>query len=535
MSQLPRRRPRWGPLAVALCCGILAGSGLGTARAQPWTDDDGVPAAERIPLGRLGLELRAEHRAEARHLDEIDLAGTDLTLFEQRLRADLTLDDSDRLRLVVGVDALDGIPWGTVGTAPQRRLGGSSSGIGVLDVDYVGPAPADAPEGYGLTLVPAPAASLRRAFGEIELPFARLRVGRRPAAVGMTLLGSDGEARRSRFGLERGDEPVDGLELGLRLPGITPDPGREERGLGLTLRYDRPVVPDVAVRRAGGTLRLLAVMPRTEQVFDLRATAHARFSEDGAEHGSELEGLVALRFEELSLGFDGVLVSGRSDREARGLAPLLGLPSAPARIRAWGTRSVLRWDTTRATAYLELATASGDARPEPSSELTRFVFPRNARVGLLLFEHVLAYASARTAAAGAAALTAAGVDRAAADAVATRGAFTSAVALFPQIDLRPHRAVTLRGGLLLAWAPEPLVDPVRSLADGPGGATLGLRGGTPGGYYGTELDARVRWSYRERCLFEVEGALLDPGPALADAAGRGANAALLTARTTLVF
>ena len=44
-----------------------------------------------------------------------------------------------------------------------------------------------------------------------------------------------------------------------------------------------------------------------------------------------------------------------------------------------------------------------------------------------------------------------------------RGAFTNAFALFPQFDLRPHKTVLLRGGVLMAWAPARVIDPVASL------------------------------------------------------------------------
>lgn len=509
------------------------------AAAEPWSDEDGVPLRERTPLGPLGIELGAELRAEATHVDELDLTGTELTTFEQRLRAEAALDDGDRLRLVVSVDALDGVPWGAARTEPGPRLEGPRAGIGFLDVDYRGPDAADDPRAWGLALGPAPAATWRSAFGEAWLPFGRLRFGRQPAVRGSTLLGADGDGRRNRFGVDHGGDRVDRVELLVRpLVPLGAPPDEEERGLGVTVAYDRleASASGAGVRqRAGATVRLLAPLPTVEQVFDVGATARVLWGGDGDAVGSELEGLVMIRARELSLGFDGVLEQGESERAARSLAPLLGVPVRAARVRRWGSRSVLRWDSTRVTAYVELDTASGDGDPDPGSDLTRFTFPRDANVGLLLFERVLQYASARAAAAGAARLAAAGLPEDAADAVATHGAFTSAVALFPQVDVRPHRALLLRAGVLLAWAPEPLVDPVRSSPPAPGTAGVNLRGGAPGRYYGTELDLRARLAIHARCLFDLEGALLDPGDALADAAGRAATAALVTARGTVAF
>jgi len=528
-----RRRGAAG-FAVAVALALPAPR----AAAEPWSDEDGVPLRERTPLGPLGVELGAELRAGVTHVDELDLSGTDLTAFEQRLRADAALDDGDRLRLVVSVDAFDGVPGAAAAAEPGPRLGAPRTGIGVLDVDYRGPDAADDPRSWGRALRPGPAATFRSAYGEAWLPFGRLRFGRQPAVAGTTLLAADGDGRRNRFGVDHGGDRVDRVELLVRpLVPLGAPPDEEERGLGVTAAYDRleASAGGAGVRqRAGATVRLLAVLPTFEQVFDLRATARAIWGGEGEDPGSELEGLVMVRVAELALGFDGVLAQGGSAREARSLAPLRGAPAATARVRRWGSRSVLRWDSPRLTAYLELDTASGDANPDPRSDLTRFVFPRDANVGLLLFEQVLGYATARAAAAGVARLAADGLPTDAADALATHGAFTSAVALFPQVDVRPHRALLLRGGVLFAWAPEPLLDPVRSTTAAPG-AAVNLRGGAPGDYYGTELDLRARLTVRQRCLLELEGALLDPGDALADAAGRTATAALVTARGTVAF
>ncbi|MBN2191192.1 MAG: hypothetical protein JW751_00100 [Polyangiaceae bacterium] len=541
MRSIPAPPPRssWasrrlvGPL-VAL--GFIWANGA--TAAEPWTDADGVPPSERVPLGPVGLTLGAEFRAMAARIDELDLGETDLTAFRHRLRADAALDDGDRLRLVMSIDALDGVLWGATDQGSRHQLDAPRSGIGVLDVRHRGPGPRDDPRAYGLVLLPAPSATLRSAYGEAQLPFGRLRFGRQPAVEGTTLLGASGDGRQNRFGVDHGGDRVDRVELLVRplaprQAGSDPD----DPGLSVVLAYDRL---EAATRtaetrqRTVGVLRFHVARPIMEQVFDARATARANWGGGVRERTHELEGLVAIRLAELSVGFDGVFEEGLSDRSARSLAPLVGAEVARQRVRRWGSRTVLRWDTTRVTAYLEFDTASGDATPDPRSGETRFTFPRDASVGLLLFKQVLAYETARTAAAGAARLDAEGYPEDAAEAVATHGAFTGALALFPQLDIRPHRALLLRGGVLLAWAPEPLIDPVRSL-DAASTGPVNPRGGPMGRYYGTELDARLRWSYRKRCLVELEGALLDPGSALADAEGSATNAGLVAMRTTVVF
>jgi hypothetical protein len=527
-----RLRAASAAIGAALCLLLDPGA----LAAQPWSDPDPRPPRERIPHGALGLELGAELGAALAHVDELDLADEDLTWAETRLRTEAAVDDGDRLRLVVGLDALDGVPWGLTTSGERARLSPPRAGIGVLDVDYQGEGARDDPRAYGPAVVTAPGATLRRAYGEAWLPFGRLRFGRQAAVAGTTLLGADGAARTQRFGEEHGGDVVDRLELFVRpLAGLDAPPDEEERGFGVTLAYDRLdlVAPSVDARqRLGATARLLAVFPTVEQVFDLRGTARFSWGERGA-FTRELEGVVLARVADLSLGFDGVLREGESAAEAGSLAPLVGARPRRAWVRQWGSRSVLRWDTQRVGAYLELDTASGDADPTPGSDLTRFVFPGDANVGLLLFERVLAYAAARAAAADAAALADAGLPTDAADAVATRGAFTGAVAVFPQLDVQPHRALLLRAGVLLAWAPEPLIDPLRSLEGG--GSAVNLRGGAAGSYYGTEVDLRARYRYRERFFFDLEAATLTPGSALADEEGRAARATLVQGRTTVAF
>src|SRR5690606_34809943 len=138
-------------------------------------------------------------------------------------------------------------------------------------------------------------------------------------------------------------------------------------------------------------------------------------------------------------------------------------PAIDQTIRQIGARAVVRYDKPLYTLYLEGDYASGDSDPNVRSPLTQFRFADDANVGLLLFEHVLAYQSARAAAAGVALLRDLGAPSYPTDQVATRGAFTNAAALFPQVDVRPIQNLLLRGGVLFAWAPAKVVDPLRSI------------------------------------------------------------------------
>ncbi len=191
------------------------------------------------------------------------------------------------------------------------------------------------------------------------------------------------------------------------------------------------------------------------------------------------------------------------------------------------------------TLYLEGDYASGDSDPNPRTALTQFRFADDTNVGLLLFEHVLAYQSARAAAAGGRLLRDLGAPSIPTEQVATRGAFTNAAALFPQVDVRPVENFLVRAGALFAWAPARLVDPIASLQRRDGQTVeddlVNFAGGKPGRYYGTELDLRLQYRVLEHFTADVEGAVLFPGSALEDDNGDAVRSVLGQARATFFF
>src|SRR5262249_26750938 len=151
--------------------------------------------------------------------------------------------------------------------------------------------------------------------------------------------------------------------------------------------------------------------------------------------------------------------------------------------------------------------ASGSDDPEARVPLTQFTFAEDANVGLLLFKQVVAFQSARASAAGVTVLTRLNAPSLPAEAIATRGAFTNAMALFPQIDVRPVRDLLLRGGVLVASAPAKVIDPVASLQRHANGmpiadALVNYAGGKPGNFYGVELDGRIQYRFLDHFLLD---------------------------------
>ena len=95
----------------------------------------------------------------------------------------------------------------------------------------------------------------------------------------------------------------------------------------------------------------------------------------------------------------------------------------------------------------------------------------------------------------------------------------------------------LRGGVLIAWAPAPVVDPIASLEhknDAPHfyNGVVNYVGGAPDRFYGTELDARIQYRLFDHFAADLEGAVLFPGSALQDANGDAVRSFLLQARGT---
>jgi len=232
-------------------------------------------------------------------------------------------------------------------------------------------------------------------------------------------------------------------------------------------------------------------------------------------------------------------VAGATREASEGYARINGDPMVREDVRQWGARAVARWDEQLWTAYLELDFASGDADPNPSTPLTQFYWAEDTNVGLLMFERILAFESARSAASGTALLRTLGAPTFPTERVDTEGSFTNALALFPQLDLHPLENLLFRTGLLAAWAPARLVDPVTSLRRRAAGVidetNVNYNGGRPGNFYGIELDGRFQWRFEEHFIFDLEGAILFPGDAFEDQNHEADRSVLVQGRTTFAF
>jgi hypothetical protein len=170
-------------------------------------------------------------------------------------------------------------------------------------------------------------------------------------------------------------------------------------------------------------------------------------------------------------------------------------------------------------ARLEWGYATGDADPFDGTT-RRFNFNQNHNVGLVLFDHVLAWKTARSATAaqdpGLVARDPPGLDF-----LPTEGAIFGASYLYPTMVVRPKRWLDLKAGMVIAQTTADFVDP---FAVGALGDYANYDGGDENRHdLGLELDAgvdvRIPLAHAITVQAGVDGGVLLPGSAFDDASG----------------
>ncbi|HEY8039079.1 MAG TPA: hypothetical protein VIF15_04765 [Polyangiaceae bacterium] len=541
---------------------LLAASSLASpAEAtppEPWSDPDPPAPPERHPLGEdYGFRGAAEYRAQSVWVQPVSLNTTtdrNLEYLDQRLRLDGTFDYRDLVKLTASADVLESVLWGNNGTLGQDPEPTSGAHVNTNNPNFATPCivlqggnPAD-PRSYGYGLCPADPIFVRRVYGDVMTPVGLLRVGRQPFTIGAGVAVNDGDGRHNRFGVAGKGNSADRVLFATKpLEAFRPAALRdrsEDRGLVLALMYDRLVTGDPQLY--GDNLhnwitfvRYLAPSYAWGRDLELRLFHAYRWESDVDTSVHAVGGRVSSRFGDFYAGMDWAVVLGQTREVSQAFSLLTNDPPVDQTIQQFGARAVVRYDRPKWTAYLEADYASGDSDPSARSALTQFKFAEDTSVGLLLFKQVLAFQTGRAAAAGSALLKSLGAASVPVEAVDTHGAFTNAFALFPQADYRPLPDVLLRGGVLFAWAPAAVNDPIASVQHRDGVRTadqlVNFAGGRPAKYYGTELDGRVQWRLYDHFAFDLEGAILFPGAALADENGDAVRSVLVQGRTTFFF
>jgi hypothetical protein len=525
---------------------------------EPWSDPDPPAEPKRFPLGDFGFRGGAEYRAQFVHINPISLNtenARELSFIESRLRLDAQGDWRDKIRIAFSADVLDGMLWGDNGTYGKDPSPNAGTNINVKNPNVTRPCvalrdgadPLNA-QSYGWTTCALDPIRIRRLYAEAALPFGVLRVGRQAVNVGAGVQANDGEGRVNRFGTARSGNYVDRILFATKpFEALKPPRLRStspNEGFIFAIAYDRWVTDDpqntgAAVNQWNTAVRFLA--PRWAGGRDLLLSAYHAYRWDG-QYSSKIHS-VGVRwmstFGPVHAGFDVAANVGSTREIAAAYKVITNDPVVDQPVRQLGARAAIRYDHKYFSVYLEGDYASGDGDPQARTPLTQFTFAEDANVGLLLFKHILAFQSARASAAGVEVLKRLGAPSIPAEAVNTRGAFTDGVAIFPQIDIRPIPNLLLRGGVLVAWAPAKLIDPIASLQARDGLSIqddlVNFAGGKPGNYYGTEIDGRVQYRLWDHFLLDLEGAILFPGDALKNRDGYAVRSGLFQARTTFFF
>ena len=538
---------------------LIASFSLGASAraAEPWSDNDPQEEWKRYAIRDFGFRAGAEYRAQLTYVNPISLNSAnarELSYLEHRLRLDAGADYKDKIRIVLSADVLDGVLWGDNGSFGGDPSAISGTNVGARNPNVTRPCVSlregDPLSGssYGYTPCAAEYLKIRKAYGEVLLPFGLLRVGRQVGNIGVGVQSADGDGRANRFGIARTGNIVDRILFATKpLEGLKPARMRNtspNEGLILAFAYDRWVTDDPqhlgsAVNQWDTAIRF--GVPRFSFGRDFLVAGYHAYRWD-KQYETKLHSLglrTMATFGPITIGLDVAANLGSTQEIAASYHVITNDPVVDQPIQQLGARAVVRYDHKYFSIYLEGDYASGDEDPQARTPLSQFTFAEDNNVGLLMFEHVLAFQSARASAAGVEALRRLGAPTLPAEAVNTRGSFTNAVAVFPQFDVRPLPGLTLRGGVLVAWAPSRLVDPIGSLLARDGASIeddlINFAGGKPGRFYGAELDGRIQYRFLDHFIVDLEGAILFPGDALKNRDGYAVRSGMMNARTTFYF
>jgi hypothetical protein len=239
------------------------------------------------------------------------------------------------------------------------------------------------------------------------------------------------------------------------------------------------------------------------------------------------------------------LVTGTTREISAGYAAISGDEPVDQDIFAVGAHASIAYQLGPVELLAEFNYASGDHDPRPSTAWHGFSYARDFNVGLLLYEHILAFESSRSAAVGVEVLKGTGAESYPVSEVASDGRYFNAISIFPQVTWQALKGgehdLKLRLGALFAWpaADGGLVDPVATMRSQDGEQiqddAVNYHGGKPGSYYGTELDLQLSWTWKEFFCWTLEGAVLFPGSSLKDEHGQGVNSVFVENRFEFLF
>lgn len=524
---------------------------------------------ESIAVPMFEWEFNPEYRMRFIRIDPLELNGVDVRRTqwaEQRFRLDTTVKKPGIGAIRLQMDALDGVLFGDNGEFPETTSGVSltSNRPNLKRWDVGLPAGADPLDrrAYRPVLVDADLLEINYLYADVYLPVGILRFGRQPKKYGAGIPSHDGGAY-NRWGVSSHSDAADRLLFGTKLdqafyvlmdgkdhvPDASPD-----NGIIFAMFYDWQVQDDIHVQdddlsQFGGTLEF---RKRNADWFGLKWKD--LYLTQAMVHLSNKE------FQTSILGFPGglggevgnmklavhtMVIAGETREISEGFATLTGTQATTQKVQTYGLQTVLDYKTGPVTWTMQFDLASGDDDPRVTTPLTSFNYARDMNVGLLMFEHILAFETKRSAAVGVENLS--GLDSRSfpLTEVESEGRFTNAVAVFPQayVEIFKHPAALVHGrvGGLFAWTDSPggLVDPIITSLSYDGveisDDAVNFHGGKPARYYGAELDLQLGLTYKDVFYWTLEGAILFPGAAFHDRNGDAVRSYLVENRFEVRF
>jgi len=517
-------------------------------------------------------ELDLEYRIRTLYIDPVNLSGTtvrDVNYTIQRLRVEGGLKVPKIARLVTQIDLLSGVLFGDngeYGSSPQP-----SSGLSLTSrwpntagwrVGLVGDNadPFD-PDSYGMVLTEVNPIQINRIYGEVFLPFGLLRIGRQPVTDGAGINLHDG-GRHNRWGVSKYSASADRFLFATKISeafrmmkqgqNYVPDRSMDD-GVFIGLAYDMVVQDDLTIggddlHQVAGSVIWKAKEPTwfgwDWDHFLFQVTVGGRFGDEFDTQVLSIPAVLDFAVGRWAFRGEFATIFGNTTEVSEGMQALREADAAKRVIKnqdilGFGARAVLDATFGPVTATLEFDYASGDADPRDETAFTSFSFSRDRNVGLLLFEHILAFETARSAAVGIENLANVGAASFPLTELASDGRFQNGIVFFPQVLYKPWDVLGLRFGTMFAWSAEPVVDSIMSLLNEDGDHitddAVNWHGGKPGRYYGTELDLQVEFDWKGHFLWTVEGAVLFPGDALQDESGDAVPSFLVENRFTFLF
>jgi hypothetical protein len=503
-------------------------------------------------------------------INPLDLNGVDVTdvhWTEQRLRMNLGLKKPRVGRIFIQTDLLAGVMFGDNGSfggdpAPTSGLALASKRpnragweVGLRE----GADPLD-PNSYVPVLRSLNPMVVKYLFGEVYLPIGVLRVGRQPLTEGAAISGHDG-GRRNRWGVSRYNDISDRIVFAtkldqalrmLRHPGKHKLDTSTKRGVIFAATYDWNV-QDQITSYDDDAFQINMLLSWRADKADWFGADWRNFQLTGVlvhKGNKAFDSAVwamPIRFETQvgpsSINLQFSYIFGETREISEGISILSGKQPTKQTLEQYGAHAYVDYKLGPVTLGMEFDYASGDPDPRGHTPITQFNFTRDFNVGLLLFEHLMAFQTARSAAVGIENLSKLNAPSFPLTEVASEGRFGNAIAVFPQLKVDildgPKHWLHARFGVLAAWPAAGVVDPVATILREDGNKidddAVNFHGGDPGSYYGTEFDLQLEWTIADFFTWTIEAAYLLPGDALQDIHGDAVPAYLVENRFVFAF